>query len=142
VLKRLARHYQTSESIADSLIQRMRRASDFGRALAVRQQMVNAKFSLSIYDRDPSRLDSTRLLAEITNAYYAYMWSEVIAKDLFGRFDRGNLLERDVARRYVDTILAPGSSKPPEALLRDFLGRPFDLRAWETWLNQVEEAPM
>jgi Zn-dependent oligopeptidase len=166
VLTRFAQHYQTSEPIADSLLRRMRRASEFGKALAVRQQMVNAKFSLSIYDRDPRALDTTRLLGEITNAYlpfphvegthfqtafghlddyagvyYAYMWSEVIAKDLFGRFARGNLLARDVARRYVDTILAPGSSKPPETLLRDFLGRPFDLRAWETWLNQVEEAP-
>lgn len=68
--------------------------------------------------------------------YYTYMWSLVIAKDLFSQFDRANLLAPTVARKYRDTILAPGGSKPAAALVRDFLGRPFDFTAWEAWLNQ------
>ena len=32
--------------------------------------------------------------------YYTYMWSLVIAKDLFSRFDRSNLLAPEPARRY------------------------------------------
>ena len=68
--------------------------------------------------------------------YYTYMWSLVIAKDLFSQFDRANLLAPAVARRYRDAILAPGGSKPAAALVHDFLGRPFDFKAWETWLNQ------
>ncbi len=66
------------------------------------------------------------------------MWSLVIAKDMFAQFDRGNLLAPVVAHKYRDTILAPGGSKPAAALLRDFLGRPFDFKAWEAWLNREE----
>ena len=65
------------------------------------------------------------------------MWSLVIAKDLFSRFDRGNLLAKDVARRYRDTILAAGGSAPAAALVERFLERPFDFNAWERWLNET-----
>jgi len=43
-----------------------------------------------------------------------------------------------VARKYRDTVLAPGGSKPAASLARDFLGRPFDFKAWEEWLNREE----
>ena len=68
--------------------------------------------------------------------YYTYMWSLVIAKDFFGRFDGANLLAPAVAARYRDTVLAPGGSKPAAVLVSDFLGRPFDFKAWEAWLNR------
>jgi thimet oligopeptidase len=71
--------------------------------------------------------------------YYTYMWSLVIAKDLFNQFDRANLLAAPVAYKYRDTILVPGGSKPAAQLVRDFLGRPFDFKAWETWLNREEQ---
>jgi len=32
-------------------------------------------------------------------------------------------------------VLAPGGSKPAATLVSDFLGRPFDFKAWEAWLN-------
>jgi thimet oligopeptidase len=66
------------------------------------------------------------------------MWSLVIAKDLFSQFDRANLLAPAVARKYRDTMLAPGGTKPAATLVRDFLGRPFNFTAWEQWLNRDE----
>jgi len=45
------------------------------------------------------------------------------------------VLEPAVARKYRESILAPGGSKPAATLVRDFLGRPFDFKAWEAWLN-------
>ena len=125
--------------------------------------MVYAKLSLSVYDRDPQSVDTTALVKELTNqyrpfpfvegthfqtsfghldgysaVYYTYMWSLVIAKDLFSHFDAANLLAPHVAHAYRDTILAAGGSKPAVALVRDFLGRPFDFKAWESWLNREE----
>ena len=38
--------------------------------------------------------------------------------------------------KYRNTVLAPGGSKPAATLVSDFLGRPFDFKAWERWLNQ------
>jgi thimet oligopeptidase len=67
------------------------------------------------------------------------MWSLVIAKDLFSQFDRANLLAPAIAHKYRDTILAPGGSKPAASLVHDFLGRPFDFKSWEQWLNLDEQ---
>jgi thimet oligopeptidase len=162
-LATFAKHYQTNEPIPAALVNRMRRANEFGQALGVRQQMLFAKLSLSLHDRDPKSVDSTALIRDITNrylpfpyvegthrqtafthlanrnytsSYYTYMWSLVIAKDLFSQFDRKNLLAPGIARKYRDTMLAPGGSKPAADLVRDFLGRPFNAKAWEEWLNR------
>ena len=155
-----ARHYQTNEPIPTALVTRMRRAGEFGKALTVRQQMVYAKLSLSVYDRDPSAVDTTAMVKELVGkylptpyvegthfqtsfghldgysaVYYTYMWSLVIAKDMFSQFDAGNLLAPRVATTYRNAVLAPGGSKPAASLVGDFLGRPFDFKAWESWLN-------
>jgi thimet oligopeptidase len=162
-LATFATHYQTGEPIPARLVTQMRRASEFGQGLDVRGQMVFARVSLSLHDRDPKRVDATALFKEIHNrylpyahvdgtyrelgfthlanpgyasAYYTYMWSLVIAKDLLTGFDKSNLSAAGSARRYRDTLFAPGSSKPAATLVRDFLGRPFNANAWEDWLNR------
>jgi thimet oligopeptidase len=160
-LATFARHYETGQPIPAALVTQMRRANEFGKALNVRQQMVYARLSLSIYDRDPKSVDTTALVRDLTNqltpypyvegthfqtsfghldgysaVYYTYMWSLVIAKDLFSRFDPANLLAPEIARKYRDAVLAPGGSKPAAALVQDFLGRPFQFKAWEDWLNR------
>jgi thimet oligopeptidase len=162
-LATFATHYQTGEPIPATLVMQMRRASEFGQGLDVRGQMVFARVSLSLHDRDPRRVDATALFKEIHNrylpythvdgtyrelvfthlanpgyasAYYTYMWSLVIAKDLLTGFDGKNLAAPGAARRYRDAIFAPGSSKPAVTLVRDFLGRPFNATAWEEWLNR------
>ena len=163
-LATFARHYQSNEPIPASLVRQMRRASEFGKGYQVRRQMVYARLSLSIYDRDPKQVDTTELVKSITNqyertpyvdgthfqtsfghldgysaVYYTYMWSLVIAKDLFAHFNQSNLLDAEVSHKYRDTVLAPGGSKPAALLVRDFLGRPFDFKAWEAWLNRDEQ---
>jgi thimet oligopeptidase len=70
------------------------------------------------------------------SSYYAYQWSLVIAKDMFSGFDATDLLASGPARRYRDTVLKPGGSKPAADLVKDFLGRPFNEKAWEQWLNR------
>jgi thimet oligopeptidase len=67
--------------------------------------------------------------------YYTYMWSLVIAKDLFTTFRREGLLNPEPALRYRKAVLEPGGSKKAAELVRDFLGRPYDFAAFEEWLN-------
>ena len=68
------------------------------------------------------------------------MWSLVIAKDLFSAFDPDDLFAPEVAHRYRDTVLAPGGSRDAADLVEDFLGRPYDNRAFTAWLES-EPAP-
>ena len=67
--------------------------------------------------------------------YYTYMWSLVIAKDLFSRFEGRDLMQPGIARKYRDVVFVPGSSRTASAVVTEFLGRPFNADAWEKWLN-------
>ena len=71
------------------------------------------------------------------SAYYTYVWSLVIAKDLFTAFDPDDLFAAEVAHRYRDTVLAPGGSQDAADLVEDFLGRPYDQRAFTAWLERA-----
>jgi thimet oligopeptidase len=73
-------------------------------------------------------------LGGYSSAYYTYMWSLVIAKDLFSAFDKYDLFAPEVAGRYRDRILARGGEKDAADLVADFLGRPFTFDAYAAWL--------
>ena len=161
-LQTFAKHYQTGVPVPAELIEKMRRADEFAKGLQVRRQMVYADLSLSIYDKDPAQVDIDALAQDLVKryqpfayvegthfpcafghldgysaVYYTYMWSLVIAKDLFSAFPADNLLDPVVAQRYRATVLAPGGSKPAAKLVEDFLGRPFGFEAYQRWLDKV-----
>jgi thimet oligopeptidase len=69
-----------------------------------------------------------------TSAYYTYMWSLVIAKDLFSAFDRDDLFDTSISHRYRDRILAAGGSGDAADLVAEFLGRPYSFDAFAAWL--------
>ena len=69
--------------------------------------------------------------------YYTYMWSLVIAKDMFSKFDKSNLLDPTIATRYRDSVLAPGGAAPAADLVSHVLGRSFSFEAYRQWLNEV-----
>ena len=160
VLQSFARHAETDAPIPAELVLRMKAADEFGKGLRVRQQMFYAAVSLGFHDRDPAQLDLTALAAQVQEQYtpfrhvedtyfhesfghldgysaiyYTYMWSLVIAKDLFTRFREGGLMNPAVASRYRRAILEPGGSQPAAVLVREFLGRPYTAEAYEHWLN-------
>jgi thimet oligopeptidase len=160
-LATFARHYQTGAPISAELVNRMKRAANFGKGLTARRQLAYAKFNLSVFDRDPAQVNTDALYQAIHEkylpfpfvegthfqtsfshlvsygaTYYTYLWSEVIAKDLFSQFNQANLLDPRVAQRYRDTVLAPGGSRPAEKLVANFLGRPYSFKAWQKWLEE------
>jgi thimet oligopeptidase len=161
VLRRFARHHESGEPIPEALVERMRAADEFGKGLRVRQQMFYAATSLRFHERDPAGLDTTALAAELQERYtpfrhvpdtyfqesfghlegysaiyYTYMWSLVIAKDLFGAFRREGLLNPEPALRYRRSILEPGGSKPAAAMVKEFLGREASFDAFAEWLER------
>ncbi len=160
-LARFAKHYQTGEVIPEALVGQLRASKEFGKGLWTRRQMFLSMVSLSYYNRPPP-FDTTKLMASIQKdfepfrkehvdgtyfqlafghlegysaAYYTYAWSVVIAKDLLTKFD-GQLMQPTIAKQYKKDILDPGGSKEAAKLVEDFLGRPYDFKAYETWLNQ------
>lgn len=161
VLQTFAKHYQTNEPIPAELVEQMKRADEFGKGLQVRQQMFYAKLSLSCYDRNPKDIDTDVLVKTLRERYtpykhvdgthmqasfghldgysaiyYTYMWSLVIAKDLFTRFNQKNMMDSRVAKKYRDAILAQGGSRPAREMVKEFLGRDFSFDGWKKWLEK------
>lgn len=56
--------------------------------------------------------------------YYGYLWSEVIAADLFGAFEAAGVMDPGTGAKYRELILAPGRSFDEAAQVAKFLGRP------------------
>jgi Zn-dependent oligopeptidase len=63
------------------------------------------------------------LAGEYDAGYYSYLWSLVYAHDLFTRFQKEGLLNPKTGRDYRDIILAKGSSEEEMELLKQFLHR-------------------
>jgi len=78
-------------------------------------------------------------LAGYSSAYYTYLWDKVIAEDLFQQFDTANLLGGTAAMRYRRAVLETGGSVPANDLVKDFLGRPQNMQAFQKWM--AEEFP-
>jgi thimet oligopeptidase len=148
--------------IPADLVARMREAEDFAKGLTARTQMFYAALSYRIHQDPPADgagiaalsrelqatysmvapLPDTHFHAAFghldgySSGYYTYMWSLVIAKDLFSAFDRDDLFAPEVAARYRDRILAQGGRKDAADLVEDFLGRPFGFESFATWLEE------
>lgn len=148
---------ESGDPIPADLVARMRAADDFGKGYQARTQMFYAAMSYWFHTDRPADLtaatrelqaryapfpyiDGTHMFASFghlggySSAYYTYMWSLVIAKDLFSAFDPDDLFSPDAAGRYRDRVLAPGGSKDAADLVADFLGRPYTFDAYAAWL--------
>ena len=134
------------ETIPADLVEAMRRANDFGKGYDARTQMFYAALS---YDFHVNATDDlTARLRELmarysvfpylegthmqchfghldgySSAYYTYMWSLVIAKDMFSAFDRDDLFDPEVAgptatrcSRRVAGATPPTSSRTSSAV--------------------------
>ena len=145
------------EAIPADLVDRMRAADDFGKGFFARTQMFYAALSYRLHLENPADLVArTRELQEqysmfpyvegtcmptsfghldgYSSGYYTYMWSLVIAKDMFSAFDPDDLFDARAATRYRDIVLAQGGTKDAADLVEEFLGRPYDFDAYAAWL--------
>ncbi|SFA85935.1 thimet oligopeptidase [Nocardioides alpinus] len=158
VLSTFARNAD-GETIPADLVAAMRRADHFGKGLYAVQQMSYAARSyyfhagqhddLTAYGDELQRrysvyppLEGAHMhcafghLDGYSSGYYTYMWSLVIAKDLFSAFDDDDLFDADVATAYRDKVLAQGGRRDAADLVADFLGRPYSFDSWATWLAE------
>ena len=128
------------------LIKRLDSARKYGAGLRYARQHRLATFDMALASENPGEaLDVWKKIeadgpmpyvegtmfpanfAHIANSgygagYYGYMWSEVLALDMLSAFG-DNIMNPAVGRRFRDTILANGGQVPAKDLVRNFLGR-------------------
>lgn len=161
VLSRFAKHHETGEVIPAELVTKMRAADEFGKGVGVMRQLFYAAYSFYLHQQDPKSLDLKAFTAEIyerfspyrpiegaavyanfghlmgySSMYYTYQWSLVIAKDLWTRFEQEGLMSPAVVREYAKKVLAPGGTAPAAELAKDFLGREYQMEAYQHWLSR------
>jgi thimet oligopeptidase len=164
LLQAFAKHYQTGETLPSETIQKMKLAGAFGRADWIRSQLYYTTLSLDLHDQDPAGLDldlitrqlyqslqpwtwleGNRMYASFghltgySSNYYTYAFDKVIALDFFAQFDPKDLLGCEAGSRYRKTVLEQGGSKPGRQMVRDFLGRDEEFKAFSLWLNEEFE---
>jgi thimet oligopeptidase len=160
VLSAFARDYRTGQPIPADLVARMDRALAFGRALNVAQQTRYTAISYDIYSTAPDQVNLDQVtestmkqftpftelpgthmwasfghLAGYSSAYYTYMWDLVIAQDFYAQFNQSNPMLGDVPAKYRKTVLEPGGSVSANDLVKNFLGRPQNTKAFQVWMS-------
>jgi thimet oligopeptidase len=151
-------HHETKKPLPRALHAAMLRSRGFGRAIATQRQLFLAALDQAYHTRPPG-FDTTKVLAEIHDAYtpfkyvegthfqasfghligydagyYGYQWALSIAQDLFTRFKKEGLLHAETAAEYRAAILAPGASDDETKLVERFLGRPPNDAAYKAFL--------
>ena len=138
----------------DELIDKARVARDFGKGGRVAFQLLLASYDLALYTReapDPLALwnemeaatplgafPGTRFPAGFAHiasggypaGYYGYLWSLVVALDMRTAFGADRLDADGRQPATGATVLAQGRERPPGELVRDFLGRETNPKAF------------
>lgn len=161
VLARFAKNIDTGAPIPPELVAKMRKADELGKGMGVMRQLSLAALSYELHAKDPTGIDLVKTAKAIhkrynpfpwiegsqeyasfghlegySSMYYTYQWSLVIAKDIFTRFAKAGLLDPTTAGDYRTKILMQGGKRDAAELVRDFLGRDFNLAAYKAWLER------
>lgn len=147
MLTKLSKHYKTGKPMPPALIKKLLASRLFGEAWNVRGQVVLTKLDLILHTRghsDPVKLYeelSTKLIGiappkrqlwiagfghlahGYEGAYYSYLWSKVYADDMFTKFEKGGVLNPKIGKHYRKWILEKGSSMEEIDLVKGFLER-------------------
>lgn len=148
ILKKISSHYKTGESLPDGLIDRMIKAKHFMTASHYLRQMILALFDMELHTKIPKKKiqdiyavmtkKSTgfvlpkdqifpasfgHIASGYAAGYYSYAWAECFAIDMFSRFEKEGLLNKKTGADYRKWILEKGGSMEELDLIRGFLGR-------------------
>lgn len=161
VLGSFARNYKTGEKIPAELVAKMDRALAFGRGLGVAQQARYTAISYDIYSKNPDQVNLDEItdatmkeftpftelpgthmwasfghLGGYSSAYYTYMWDKVIAQDFYAQFNQDDPMVGAEPAKYRRVVLEPGGSESANDLVKNFLGRPQNTKAFQAWMSQ------
>ena len=150
VLRRISGHYKNpSEKLPEALIKKLIDARNMDSGLVYLRQIFFSLLDMR-YHTARGKVDTTKVYDKLMKkisliplspdchpqanfghlmggyeaGYYSYLWSEVIAQDLFGAFEAAGVMDPETGKKYRELILAPGRSYDEAGQVEKFLGRP------------------
>jgi len=150
VIKTYAKHYETGETIPQSLIDKIKKSSLFNQGFATVEYLA-ASFldmdwhtlteakELNVEKFETDSLNRIGLIPEIvvrykspyfrhifsggySSGYYSYIWAEVLDADAFEAFKETGLFDQKTALAFRKNILEKGGTEEPMALYKRFRG--------------------
>jgi len=158
VLKLFATVCPTCKPVPDDMIDKAVVARDYAKGIQYARQHLFASFDLALHAADSpepmtlwARMEGATPLGHVSDTrfpagfshvaggyaagYYGYLWSLVVALDLRTAFEDARL-DPTIGMRYRQQVIAQGGQRPPKQLVRDFLGRETDSKAFFDWLRE------
>mgnify|MGYP005801129093 FL=1 len=151
VLESLTSHVQTGEKLPRSLYDKMLSAKNFQSAMAMVRQLEFRLFDMLLHtefdsqkDNILNRLAQVRKEVAVTQqpdynrfpnsfshifaggyaaGYYSYKWAEVLSSDAFSLFEETGVLNPETGKKWLNEVLAVGSSRPAMDSFIAFRGR-------------------
>ena len=80
-------------------------------------------------DQDRFLCSFQHIFAGYSAGYYSYKWAEIMSADSFGMFEENPKKQSEIGRRFRDTVLSNGGSKPAMDTFVEFRGRKPEVEA-------------
>lgn len=158
VLDRFAKHYQTGQSMPQSLVNKIEKASTFGQGFSTVEYLSSALVDMKLHLQPGGNVDADaferQTLAELgmpremvmrhrlpqfghlfssdaySAGYYSYLWSETMDADTWAAFEEtGNPFDKATADRFRTILLQTGNETDRAEAYRQFRGRDPDVTA-------------
>jgi oligopeptidase A len=150
VLKRLTAHVDTGEPLPRALHDKMLAAKNFQSGLQMLRQIEFALFDMRLHAEPGSETKIQQVLDDVRRevavlkppafnrfqhsfshifaggysaGYYSYKWAEVLSADAWSAFEDAGVLDAATGRRYRQSILEVGGSRPAIDSFKAFRGR-------------------
>ena len=151
VIENLTARVQTGEKLPRSLYDKMLAAKNFQSAMAMVRQLEFGLFDMLLHTEfDPTKDSIQSLLLKVRKevavthqpdynrfpnsfshifaggyaaGYYSYKWAEVLSSDAFALFEETGVLNPQTGKKWLDEVLAVGSSRPAMDSFIAFRGR-------------------
>lgn len=151
VVEKLTSHVETGQPIPKALYEKLLAAKNFQSAMAMVRQLEFGLFDMLLHTQfDPQTdtiqglLKAVRKEVAVTDqpdynrfpnsfshifaggyaaGYYSYKWAEVLSSDAFSLFEETGVLNPETGKKWLDEVLAVGSSRPAMDSFVAFRGR-------------------
>ena len=151
VLESLTSHVQTGEKLPRALYDKMLAAKNFQSAMAMVRQLEFGLFDMRLHTEfNPQKDTILGLLSDVRKevavthqpdynrfpnsfshifaggyaaGYYSYKWAEVLSSDAFSLFEETGVLNPETGKKWLNEVLAVGSSRPAMDSFIAFRGR-------------------
>lgn len=160
ILKKISGHYKTRKPLPDTLITHLLQAQKFRISTMYLRQMLLSLFDMELHFKKTSGAPQEiyrRMVKEMVGhtlpktqlfpagfghivggyeaGYYSYAWAKVYAQDMFTRFEEEGLLNKNTGQDYRTWILEKGSSMDEMKLIKGFLGRTPNNKAFFKYIS-------